>query len=195
MATTVYHLRITLMQTDPPVWRDLEVPSDISLALLHHVIQVVMGWEDYHLHQFTIGDVRYEIPMPETDPEPDVLDATGAILGQLVPSVRSSFMYEYDFGDGWEHRINVRNIAAAEEGVEYPRCTGGERACPPEDCGGPFGFEGILHGLANPGDPEVSEIMEWLEDAYEEYDPAAFDPEVVNQALRQLRGRRTRTKK
>lgn len=180
MADSVHELRITLEEIRPRVRRTFAVPSGISLAALHHVIQAVMGWEDSHLHNFEIGGSRYEFPMPDTEQEPEVRDSGSAILGVLAPQAGDSFTYTYDFGDNWVHRVEVLKVGPGEPGVTYPVCLNGERACPPEDCGGPFSFMELLDALAHPRRKENREVLDWLGP---DYDPAAFDVSEVNAKL------------
>ena len=192
METTVHELKITLEDVIPPVWRTVSVPSDITLADLHRVIQLVMGWEDYHLHQFNIKGVSYEILAPGQDQEPDIEDASLATLGELVTQQGESFVYEYDFGDSWTHRITVLNIVQPSAEITRPRCTGGERACPPEDCGGPFAFMVLLDAIADPSSGDYDE--ETLESLPPGYDPDAFDLPMINRRLNSLRLRTSRGK-
>jgi hypothetical protein len=186
MAATVHELRITLDDVKPRIWRTFVVPSGIPLAALHRVIQSVMGWEDSHLHRFEINGVGYEILMPGLDQEADTQDASKAVLGELVPNAGAGFVYQYDFGDNWVHRVEVLTVGLPSSGAKYPICTGGERACPPEDCGGVGGFEVVLDALAHPGREESKELLVWLGRGY---DPAAFDLAKVNRRLNSLRTR------
>ena len=189
METTVHELKITLEVVSPPVWRTVSVPSDITLAELHRVIQIVMGWEDYHLHQFRIKGVNYEILEPGQDQEADIQDASLATLGELVTKAGESFSYEYDFGDSWTHKITALKIVPPSAGANRPRCSGGERACPPEDCGGPFAFMEMLDAVADPSGAESEEVLDWLS---LDYNPDAFDLPKINRRLNSLRRRASR---
>jgi len=176
---TVHRLRIELLEVRPSVWRRVEVPSEITLAELHDVIQTAMGWTDSHLHQFEIHGQRFGLPSPE-DWEP-VHDERRVRLVEVLPAPEERALYEYDFGDGWCHDVMVEEIATAETGTTYPICVAGRRACPPEDVGGPGGYARMLEVLASPDDPEREEFIDWLGGAF---DADAFDLGATNRALR-----------
>jgi Plasmid pRiA4b ORF-3-like protein len=176
-------LAVVLRDTDPAVWRRLVVPTSLTLRQLHAVLQTAMGWEDYHLHLFDIGGVLYgdveDFPGELGDEETfTVGDATG---------VAGEWRYQYDFGDGWDHDIRVGQRLASV-GTGTPHCVDGARACPPEDCGGPGGYEHLLEVLADPADPEHAELLEWVGG---EFDPDAFDVASTNELL-ELYDRHTR---
>ena len=182
----VLQLRITLNGSKPPIWRKLAVPSDILLAELHDVVQIAMGWTDSHLHQFKQGNeyfVTKETPWGEPT-EMEGEDEEAVTLGEVCPKVKSKLIYEYDFGDGWEHTIEVQKIVEPEPGVEYPVCLGGKKACPPEDCGGVWGYDGLLETISNPKHEDHEDMLEWLGG---EFDPDAFDLEEVNTILSEWR--------
>jgi hypothetical protein len=176
---TVHRLRIELLDVRPSVWRRVEVPSQITLAGLHDVIQNAMGWTDSHLHQFEIHGRRFGVPSPE-DWEP-TLDERKVRFAEVLPSPKERALYTYDFGDDWRHDVVVEAIVAAEPGTTYPICTAGRRACPPEDVGGAGGYARMLEVLASPDDPEREEFLDWLGGAF---DADAFELEAVNRALR-----------
>lgn len=179
----VYQLRITLDDVHPKIWRRVLVPEDTTLVGLHRVVQAAMGWEDYHLWRFEIKGVEYAEPSEE-EWRP-TKDARHARLGQ-VAGPGSVLRYVYDFGDDWEHRIRVEEVLPAEPGREYPVCVAAERAGPPEDCGGPFGYERLLRALADPTDPEHDDRVEW---AGEDFDPEAVDLDEINSRLALTRPR------
>jgi hypothetical protein len=176
---TIYQLKITLKGSKPPIWRRVQVASTTTLAKLHRIIQIAMGWEGYHLHQFMIGNVYYGIPDPDFN-DPPTRSEKSVKLAQIIPGAKYRFVYEYDFGDSWLHDIVVEQVLAPESGVRYPRCLTGKRACPPEDCGGIYGFYDFLAAIQDPEHPEHEEMLEWVGG---EYDPAAFDIEAVNLQL------------
>lgn len=183
-AVPVYELKITLKGIRPPIWRRFRVRSDISLGRLHVVLQTVMGWTDSHLHQFRAGGRVYGVPDPGGSGfGPKVLDERRARLSALLPEEKDRFTYDYDFGDGWEHTVVVEKILPPDREVPAPWCVRGRRACPPEDCGGPWGYEEMLEAVADPGHPRRDEIVEWLGG---EWDPEEFDPETVNALLMEL---------
>jgi hypothetical protein len=173
----VYQLKITLRNVKPPVWRRVQV-RDGSLARLHDVIQVGMGWTNSHLHAFEIRGEQYGEPDPTGMME--VYDERKVKLSQIVAEGVKKFTYTYDFGDGWEHAIEVEKVLPAEPGVPYPRCVAGKRACPPEDCGGPWGYPDFLAALRDPEHPEHEDMVEWIGG---EFDPEAFDLDEVNEEL------------
>jgi hypothetical protein len=181
--SSVYQLKVTLSGSEPPVWRRVQVPGEVSLARLHAVLQLAMGWHNSHLHQFSIGDTRYGEPDPAVA-ELEFSNERTAKLNQVAPLVGNRFTYEYDFGDSWEHEIVVETIMPSEPGARYPVCTGGERACPPEDCGGIWGYSELLEAVRDPEHPEHEEMLDWLEG---NFDPEAFDLNEVNRRLRNLR--------
>lgn len=177
-----YEIRIVLRDTDPPVWRRLQVPAGIALGQLHRVIQAAMGWRDLHLHRFVADGVAYGVSDEEFPT--DMKSEAGVWLDSLAgPGDRLS--YEYDFGDGWVHEIEIERALAAEPGTHYPRCAGGARACPPEDCGGPPGYAALLEVLRRGArNEDEADLLAWLG---EDFDPKAFDPATVNAALRCLK--------
>ena len=176
-----YQLKITLRHTHPPIWRRIEVPADIKLGKLHDVLQAVMGWYDSHLHAFRVGHTSYGVPQPEFPG--DFQNERNVRLGQLVGK-GNKLIYEYDFGDGWEHELLVEKVLPAEKGRRYPLCLAGKRACPPEDCGGPWGYERLLEVLRAPKHEEHEEMREWIGG---DFDPEAFDLTAVNRELRRMK--------
>jgi hypothetical protein len=185
-STKVHQLKVVLRGAEPPIWRRLQVPASTTLAELHRVLQIAMGWEDYHLHQFDIGGVSYGIDDGEGwGPAPK--DERRAKLARVAPK-GTRFTYEYDFGDSWEHDITVEVVLDAEDDKTYPVCVAGKRACPPEDCGGVWGYEEFLAVLADPHHDEHDRFLEW---AGGEFDPEHLDLPTVNRALAPARPRRT----
>ncbi|TAJ84847.1 plasmid pRiA4b ORF-3 family protein [bacterium] len=178
----IYQVKITLKDIRPAIWRRVLIPGDITLAKLHRIIQETMGWYDGHLHQFIVGETHYGVPDPDDFSE--VKNEKSVRLGQIVSRPKQRFLYEYDFGDGWEHEIVVEKILNPEPGVRYPLCPGGARACPPEDCGGVPGYADFLEAIRNPEHEEHEEMLEWIGG---EFDPEEFDLEAVNQSLKSIR--------
>ncbi len=174
-----YQLKITLNHSKPPIWRRVQVPGDFTLDRLHEVIQVVMGWGNYHLHQFLIGNVYYGEPHPDYITE--MKDEKKVRLSELV-SEGDQFVYEYDFGDSWEHKVQVEKILPRERGVRYryPKLLKGKRACPPEDVGGIWGYEEFLEAIRDPDHPEHEDMLDWIGG---EFDPEKFDKDEIDQAL------------
>lgn len=185
----IYQLKIALPYIKPSIWRRLEVSADMTFAALHAVIQRAMGWENYHLWAFYVGKVEVGPPQPAEFAflgEQRRLSAARTTLDALLRGQRVKFRYVYDMGDDWLHEIKVEKILSALPDVQYPRCTGGERACPPEDCGGFPGYFHLLEAMADPKHPEHDEMLEWVG---EEWDSEAFDLDAVNSALQPRRRR------
>ena len=176
----VFQLKITLNHIKPPIWRRVLVDSDIKLPDLHKIIQTVMGWTNSHLHQFIIGNRYYSLPDDESFCE--AVDYRRIKLDSLFNTPKSKFIYEYDFGDGWEHSIVIEKILPREKNTYYPICIDGKRSCPPEDCGGTFGYENLITIINNPEHEEYDEMMEWLGDYF---DPKEFNIDEVNEFLRE----------
>jgi hypothetical protein len=176
----VHRLKVTLRGSKPPIWRRLEVPSEITLERLHRVVQVGFGWYGGHLWVFETPAGEYGQP----DAELGHADAAAVTLDDVALGVGDQIRYVYDFGDDWRHDILVEEVAAAQPGVAYPRCTAGRRARPPEDCGGMWAYQDLLEILADPGHPEHAEALNALGVASAEaFDPARFDRDVVNAQL------------
>jgi hypothetical protein len=175
--TAVAVLKVQLADARPPIWRRLVVPTSLTLFELHAVIQGAMGWTDSHLHMFVKGEARYMLP-EEDEPDDEYLDERRYTLADLTDRKGARFTYEYDFGDGWEHRITVEDLSEVPGQVE-PHCTAGKRARPPEDCGGPFGYAELLETLADPKHPEHREMKEWAG----EIDAEAFDLAEANAGI------------
>jgi hypothetical protein len=164
MSHKLFELDVRLRQIEPPIWRTIEVAGDSSLEDVHFAIQVAMGWTNSHLHQFEIDDVHYG--MVVVDERHDLEDEREVSLQDIVQR-GSSFVYEYDFGDGWEHDVTVTKVSTVAK-LPRSRCVGGGRACPPEDCGGPGGYAHLLHVLAHPEHAEHQSLVAWAD---------GFDPE------------------
>lgn len=178
----VYQVTVTLLGTDPPVWRRLLVSPGVRLDRLHRTIQAAMGWDDYHLWAFSAGGQRYGDG--DVDVDVDERDGREVSLADLADQPGARIGYTYDFGDNWEHEIVVEAVALAEEGARYPVLLDGAGACPPEDCGGIGGYQHLREALADPSHPEHEELAQWAGLAKaSEFDPSAFDGE---QAARQV---------
>jgi hypothetical protein len=181
-AGSIYQIKVTLKGSKPPIWRRFQVGSNITLYKLHNILQYVMGWEGYHLYMFRIGGKEFG----ELDPEygAEVESAQKTRLDRLVLGEKTKFIYEYDFGDSWEHEILIERILPPQVGARYPVCLDGKRACPPEDCGGIWGYADLLQTIQDPDNEEYEEMMQWLGG---EFDPEAFDREAVNEALKSIK--------
>ena len=169
----VITLKVTLRGTKPPIWRRLVMPGTMTLGDLHQAIQAAMGWHDGHLHAFTIGGEQFG----DRHSVDDVADENRVTLNGLLRSPVVRFAYTYDFGDNWEHTVAFEKSEPVVEGVSYPICITGKRNCPPDDCGGVWGYEEMLAILAN---PTHAERIDWIG---EEFDPDEFDLELANTML------------
>jgi hypothetical protein len=179
----VHRLKVTLRGSKPPIWRRFEVPSDITLARLHTVIQLGFGWEDCHLWVFETQAGRYGT----VDPDLEIRSAANKKLAAVADWPGDKLRYEYDFGDGWDHDVVVEAVQPADRGVAYPRCIAGKRACPPEDSGGIWGYNELLNTLANPGHEKHAQILWWLGIASAaDFDPARFDLGEANRYLARI---------
>lgn len=174
----LFQFKVTLRGISPPIWRQIQVWEDYTLAQLHRVLQVVMGWENYHLYEFHVGSRLYGPPDPEFGRK--IIDAKRIRIPALLPSVGTHFEYVYDLGDYWQHDLLVEGNPQPTPGVNYPRCIAGERSCPPEDVGGPRGYEDYLEALADPDHKQHEEMMAWRGP----FDPVAFSIEQVNRELK-----------
>jgi hypothetical protein len=179
--TSIHQLKITLRHIRPPIWRRFTVPSNVTLAQLHPIIQLVMEWEHFHLYEFRVGDLRFSPPpdwqdMWNEEGEYHPLD----LLSEVAPTACSKMRYTYDFGDYWEHDILVEKILPAPEDASSLRCLAGERACPPEDIGGPWRYPFFLEAFWDVNHPEHEEVVSFTNDGF---DPEQFDLERVNEQL------------
>ena len=189
-AGTLMQLKVTLAGSRPSIWRRLLVPSDIKLSKLHNVLQISMGWEDDHLHSFRHEDMTYEAAAHRKmggglfAPDENQDEAKVGLV-DLLASEGDWLVYEYDFGDGWEHEVRVEKIVpVGAAGARKAICLAGARACPPEDCGGLPGYDRLLKIIASPKHPEHRDTIEWLG---ERFDPEAFDAARVDAALLKLK--------
>ena len=164
----------------PPIWRRILAPGNLTLPQLHAVLQIAMGWTNSHLHGFQVGEQFYTEPDPEYS-DTTVLDERRVRLDRIAPGVGAHFVYEYDFGDGWEHTLVVEQILPPDPDAAYPRCIDGERACPPEDVGGAFGYSQFLDAIHDPRHPEHDEWLQWVGGSF---DPEAFDRQKTNALLK-----------
>jgi hypothetical protein len=179
---TALQLKISLVRSKPPIWRRVIVPESLILAKLHEVIQIVMGWENSHLHDFDVRGERY------TEFEEDIQSGAGDSTAVTLRSLKLNkkgrkFLYNYDFGDDWLHEIVVESSRPAEDSEKLPVCVTGRRAGPPEDSGGVHRYEYLLEAVSDPANPDHEELSDWLE---RDFDPEEFDVDRVNRILRQV---------
>lgn len=162
MTQEIARLRIDLEHLEPRIWRCVAVSLTTNLRSLHEVIQAVMPWENTHLYQFTIGDRVYGEPGPEDAAwGRKIYQAKGMRLGTLIGRGVTEFLYTYDFGDDWQHRIAVESVAVADPGVDYPIFIDGERRAPPEDVGGPPGFMDFFEAISKRSHPQHKDMVRW----------------------------------
>lgn len=182
----VYQFKITLKRIRPPIWRRIQVPETYTFWDLHVAIQDAMGWWDDHLHEFEITDpiTKEEISIERFNRKKPLLPWEKRALSEYSCKIADYFSeqnptatYTYDFGDNWEHTIKLEKILPRKEGVDYPICVAGRRACPPEDCGGAWGYEYLLEVISDPNHREYEDRIEWLGG---EFDPEDFDPKEVH---------------
>ena len=175
MTGKIFQFKISLQGVKPPVWRRILISDESTFWDLHVAIQDAMGWQDCHLHAFRLP--TGEVGIPDDYGFDDMETRPGwKISVSKEMKAGNSVKYEYDFGDGWIHKITLEKILKPDPALEYPVCIAGKRACPPEDCGGPYGYGNLLDILSNPKHPEHEEYKEWLDD---EFESEAFSPEAV----------------
>jgi hypothetical protein len=183
---SIYQIKVTLNDSKPPIWRRFLVPDSISLHQLHTILQIVMGWTNSHLHQFIIDGEYYGEPEEEDGYSEELKNEKRFRLNQFVTRKGFKFIYEYDFGDSWEHTVLVEAILPIEKGKQDPVCLEGKRACPLEDIGGVWGYDDFLKALSDPKHPEHDDMVEELG---EDFDPEFFDIEDVNSVSRNYAAR------
>jgi hypothetical protein len=175
--TKAFQLKITLRYLAPPIWRRVLVTEEITLGQLDRVIQHVMGWGGGHMHEFRLPARGFGAPLRTFGYEGE--DENATLLRDVLVRKGQMLLYEYDFGDGWLHGIQLEKILPPEPGRRYPVCLAGARACPPDDCGGPPGYAQLVEALRDPTDKANAELLEWCGP----WDPETFDPEFVNRML------------
>ena len=184
MTQTIYQLKVSLKNFKPVIWRSIQVRSDTLLQDLHKIIQTTMGWTNSHLHQFIKGEKSYQKRTDEIDFWDDRrdVDYKDTPISALLKKEKDQIIYEYDFGDGWEHDIILMKILPVDDKLAYPVCLAGKMGCPPEDCGGPWGYSNMLEILRQPDHEEYDSYLDWLGS---EFDPEYFDRNEVNELLQQ----------
>jgi len=182
MQQTIYQLKLTLRGIRPPIWRRIETPATVSLFDLHRTLQAAMGWTDTHLHQYIQDGVYYGPPDREFGQ--DIVSERRTLLKDVLNRPKARLLYEYDFGDGWEHDVILEAIIDADPAAKYPRVTGGRRSCPPEDSGGPYRYPEIIAALDDARHPEHESMREWVG---EHFAPERFDLVTANDRLSRRR--------
>lgn len=179
----IYQLRITLLGTEPPVWRTVRTSGNVALKKLHQIIQIAMGWTDSHLHLFASNDGKDMVSDPRAGLD-HTRDEARVKLRSFAAGIGGRFRYEYDFGDSWIHDVLVEEILSPEESGRWPRCVDGARACPPEDCGGVGGYQDLLAAMKNRAHPDRKHYLDWLG---AEFLPEQFEVDAINRQLGSLK--------
>ena len=188
MTETIARLRIALSDTDPEIWRVIDVPVEASLKMVHDIIQAAMGWQDYHLWEFEADERRYGLPDREW---PDVTAAKNTKLMTLIDRGTRQLDYTYDMGDNWHHTIVIEAVGPGQPDTKYPRYIDGARRCPPEDSGGTPGFENFLDAIADPKHDDHAELIEWYAGCYGgTYHPETIDELVTKRRVAAITNRR-----
>ena len=180
---SIYQLKITLVGIDPPIWRQIEVPSSIKLCCLHSAIQVVMGWTDSHLHQFEKDGKKWGVPADDEFYEKELKDESKTQLRTVLTTEGETMVYLYDFGDGWRHEVFLERIVPLVEAEKTPMCFGGERRCPVEDVGGVRGYQHFLEVILDPKDEQYAQLVRWAGGHFID----EFDLKAVNKKLSRMR--------
>jgi hypothetical protein len=186
MPAPILQLRVELLHIEPPIWRRLQVPGDYTFWDLHVAIQSAFAWSDTHLHEFRPWDEQgthpcFGMPLDKFEDDPP-LPGWEHRVSDVLTSTNPRMEYEYDFGDGWLHLVTLEEILEEAPGRKYPRCTAGERSAPPDDCGGPHGYESLLETLSDPEDPEYAASHAWAASQKRrrgKFDPEAFDEQQI----------------
>jgi predicted ribosome-associated RNA-binding protein Tma20 len=185
IAKQVYQMKVTLLETEPLIWRSFLVPSTVTLHRLHLILQAVMGWSNYHLYCFKIGTEEYSDPNVNDDfNDLNFKSSRRKKLGQVATKIGDFFQYEYDFGDSWQHVLLVEEILEYQPDMRNLVCLAGERACPPEDCGGPDGYADLLEIIADPNHEDYQDMLAWVGRGF---DPDVFDIKMANLQLETMR--------
>jgi hypothetical protein len=179
----VYRIYVRLEVIVPPIWRRIELSEQSTLDQLHRILQIAMGWENCHLHEFTVDGMRYGMPDPDYD-EPGIVADSKVSLADVLRVPGAEMSYLYDFGDDWLLTVRVEAVVEEEPGAKYPRVVEGARSGPPEDCGGPFGYADFLEVLVDPAHEDFKEMSKWVGP---KFNAEVFSIEKVNARLRRNR--------
>ncbi len=182
----ILQFKISLIDSKPLIWRRIQIVESSSFYDLHVAIQDAMGWEDYHMHQFIIytGSTKKTtqrtcigIPDDDMGDDSNLAGWETKIVDYLGGNEKRKIIYEYDFGDSWEHLIEFEGYFDKDHSVKkYPICCDGEMACPPEDSGGTWGYYDMLDAVNDKNHPNHAETLEWLGD---KFNPEVFDKTTV----------------
>jgi hypothetical protein len=181
----IYRVHVSLREIQPLIWRRIELASRTTLKQFHRILQIAMGWEDYHLHEYIVDGIRYCTPDPDYDKPEDVVRESGVRLQAVLSHPGAEITYIYDFGDFWQHDIRLEAAFPADPNIHYPRIVDGARSCPPEDCGGTGGYADLLEILLDPAHDEFENMRQW---AGPRFNAEVFSADAAN---KQLQGRRS----
>jgi hypothetical protein len=180
----VFQMKVTLQDSKPPIWRRILVGDNLTLERFHILLQIVMGWSDSHLHAFRLGGQTFGRPEDDETGMLEMKNERKYKLSQFHFDEGANFVYEYDFGDGWGHKIVIEKVLPFSADLQVPVCIKGKRACPPEDIGGVWGYVDFLEAIADPDHPEHEDMLEWVGD---DFDPEEFNLDGINTALKALK--------
>jgi len=179
-AGKILQLKIVLRRTKPPIWRRILIRDNITFEELHLAIQASMGWYNSHLYEFALGrGTSIGIPFEDTDDY--ILDAKKIKINKYLNRKGDRMIYNYDFGDNWEHLLTVEKVESTSVSEKYPVCIKGKGNCPPEDCGGVWGYYELLEVIKDPKHPDHEDMLEWLG---KDYDLDGFSLEEINDRLK-----------
>lgn len=185
----LYRIHVSLREIQPLIWRRIELSSTTTLKQFHRILQIAMGWEDYHLHEYIVEGRRYGIPDPTYDEPGEIAREAGVRLAAVLPHPGAEILYVYDFGDSWQHDIRLEAVFSMEPGTQYPRIVDGARSCPPEDCGGSGGYADLLEILLDPTHEEFEHMREW---AGPRFNAEVFSVSAANKQLQRHRSLATK---
>ncbi len=180
----IFRVHVSLKGIDPQIWRRIELSSQTTLKQFHRILQIAMGWENCHLHEFIVDGRRYGAPDPEYDQPGDVSPEGRARLSEVMPMPQAQILYIYDFGDYWQHMVCLEASSSEESGSEYPRVLNGARSCPPENCGGAGGYSDLLEVLTDPTHEDFEHMRQW---AGVRFNAEVFSAQEANERLRRNR--------
>jgi hypothetical protein len=181
---SVYQLKITLLDIKPPIWRRIQVPSTLLLCCLHDAFQAVLGWTDSHLHMFEKDGKNWGVPESDELGDLEIVDESQVTVGKVLIAEGDSLIYVYDFGDDWRHSVVLEKVTPSDAVPTKPVCIGGKRRCPPEDVGGPPGYQNFLEVIFQPGHAEFESYREWAGDHVHAEE---FNIKAVNEILNGMR--------
>ena len=183
MAAPIYRLKVTLNRVAPPIWRRIQVPASLKMCCLHSALQVVMGWTDSHLHQFEKDGKNWGVPEWDEFGEFDLIDESKTQLATVLLAKGDFLVYQYDFGDDWQHTVRLEDTITVSGVVKTPVCLEGERRCPPEDVGGVSGYEEFLEAIIDPRHENYEQYVRWAGGHFHD----RFDANAVNAKLMKMR--------